>query len=102
MGRLDNSGVRLRKMYDIYKFLFKLYRNAVKLLKLLYLYVESFCRKWRRLAKSKGKTSFPLTTSTQQLPRENDHSGPQTRILLFEKGFRFDAIRIDIYVRIMF
>ena len=34
---------------------------AIKLLKLLYLYVESFCRKWRQLAKSNVKTSFPLT-----------------------------------------
>ena len=51
--------------------------NAVELLKLLYLYDESFCRKWRQLAKSNVKTSFPLTMSTQQKLRQNGHFRPQ-------------------------
>ena len=36
--------------------------NSVKLLKLMYLYVESFCRKWRQ----RNRTSLLLTASTQQ------------------------------------
>ena len=43
--------------------------NAVKLLKFLYLYVESFCRKWCQLANSKVNRSFLLTMLTQQTLR---------------------------------
>ena len=67
-------------------------------------YVESFCKKWRQLAKPKVKKSFPLMTPMQQKLRKNGHSQPQrsamfkrhvnfmiwTWILLFEDGFGFD------------